>query len=176
MINVGITNRNARWKFCIAMASSRFDQLYTTKRLQLYDIALPRLTTEGRWTGRQHFNTFGVWWNVSGMIVKITKWPSVTINDIMVKLTCLFPAASVKALRLSYLFSRSIVSSVDRVTIAQRAWWITFDHRYALSPCTIITVLPLFYLTWRRIPGPPVFQRETLKSWEWAWGRGYLWI
>ena len=51
---------------------------------------------------------------------------------------------------------------------------LRFDHRYALSPRTIITVLPLFYLTCRRIPGPPVFQRETLKSWEWAWGRGYL--
>ena len=57
MINVGVTNRNTRWKFC----SSRFDQLYTTKRLQLYDIALPRLRTEGRWIGRQHFNTSGAW-------------------------------------------------------------------------------------------------------------------
>ena len=45
IINVGVVKCNAQcgWKFCIAMASSRFDRLYTTKRLQLYDITLLRL-------------------------------------------------------------------------------------------------------------------------------------
>ena len=28
---------------------------------------------------------------------------------------------------------------------------------------------PSLSITWLRIPGPPSFQRATLKSWEWAW-------
>ena len=24
------------------------------------------------------------------------------------------------------------------------------------------------------VPGPPAFQRATLKRWEWAWGQGYM--
>ena len=28
--------------------------------------------------------------------------------------------------------------------------------------------------TWFRVPGPPAIQCAALKSWEWAWGRGYV--
>ena len=92
----------------------------------------------------------------------------------MARLTCLFSATSVMALRLSDLFSPSIVLSIDRVLLHGGRGELRFDHNYVRSPHTIITVLPLFYLTCRRVPGPPAFQRETLKSWEWAWERGYL--
>ena len=81
---------------------------------------------------------------------------------------------SVMALHLSDLFSRSIASSIDRVSVIRRAWWIMFRPQLLRSPRTIITVQPLFYLTCRRVPDLPAFQRETLKSWEWAWGWGYL--
>ena len=78
-----------------------------------------------------------------------------------------FSAVSVMVLRSSDLFSRSILSSINQLSATRRAWWITFDHNYARSPRTIITVLPLFYLTCRRVPGPPVFLRWTLKNWVW---------
>ena len=33
-------------------------------------------------------------------------------------------------------------------------------------PRAIITILPLFYLTCRHVPGPPLFLRVTLKNWK----------
>ena len=45
---------------------------------------------------------------------------------------------------------------------------VTFDPRDGLD-----LLSPSLSITWLRVPGPPAFQRATLKSWEWTWERGY---
>ena len=41
---------------------------------------------------------------------------------------------------------------------------LRLDHNYARSPHTIIAVLPLFYLTCRCVPSPPIFQRVNIEK------------
>ena len=48
---------------------------------------------------------------------------------------------------------------------------VTFDPWDALD-----LLSPSLSITWLHVPGPPAFQRATLKSWEWAWGRGYVYV
>ena len=49
--------------------------------------------------------------------------------------------------------SSSIVPSVDKSFFYTRAWQLRFNHMYVHSPCTIIAVLPLFYLICGHVPG-----------------------
>ena len=44
---------------------------------------------------------------------------------------------------------------------------VTFDPRGVVD-----LLSPSLSIMWLRVPGPPAFQHEILKSWEWAQGRG----
>ena len=56
------------------------------------------------------------------------------------------------------------------MTCYEQEWsqnWLTFG--------SLMCIRPIYTLcTWFCIQGPPAFQCTTLKSWEWAWGRGYV--
>ena len=113
-----------------------------------------------------------LWWFIIPLALRALSM----INPIATR--CINYTSTTYLLVLCYFWDGStlewLVFSSDRVEFLLHGGHgeLRFNHNHVCSPRMIITILPLFYLTCRRVPGLPAFQHETLKSWEWAWGRG----